>query len=111
MRVIFFLKKKIMSRNQVSKRSFQEISNGGDRDKNKRNKQGTSGWKKYSARDKSRWPEFLQMRDRKLRAEKLTYLLDPNEIAKIKATVEKPVFEHFHPTLAEPTESEEAKAE
>ena len=51
------------------------------------------------------------MRDRKLRAEKLTYLLDPNEIAKIKATVEKPVFEHFHPTLAEPTESEEAKAE
>ena len=51
------------------------------------------------------------MRDRKLRVEKLTYLLDPNEIAKIKVTVEKPVFEHFHPTLAEPTESEEAKAE
>ena len=65
---------KIMSRNQVTKRSFQEISNGGDRDKNKRNKLGTSGWKKYSARDKSRWPEFLQMRDRKLRAEKMTYL-------------------------------------
>ncbi len=51
------------------------------------------------------------MRDRKLRAEKLTYLLDPNEIAKIKAPVEKPVFEHFHPTLQDPTESEEAKAE
>jgi hypothetical protein len=51
------------------------------------------------------------MRDRKLRAEKLTYLLDPNEIAKIKAPVEKPVFEHFHPTLQDPTESEEVKAE
>ena len=102
-------KKKNMSRNQVNKRSFQEFSNGADRDKNKRNK--PSGWKKYSARDKSRWPELLQMRDRKLRAEKLTYLLDPNEIAKIKAPVEKPVFEHFRPTLADPTESEEAKSE
>ena len=51
------------------------------------------------------------MRDRKLRAEKLTYLLDPKEVAKIKATVEKPVFEHFHPTLADSTESEETKAE
>ena len=87
-----------MSRNQVNKRSFQEFSIGADRDKNKRNKPGASGWKKYSARNKSRWPELLQMRDRKLRAEKLTYLLDPNEIAKIKAHVEKPVFDPLSKT-------------
>ena len=38
------------------------------------------------------------MRDRKLRAEKLIYLLDPNEIAKIKAPVEKPVFDPLSKT-------------
>ena len=101
-----------MSRNQINKRSFQEMANsGGDRDRGKRNRSIHIGWKKYSAKNKSRWPELLQMRDRKLMSEKILYLLDPVRVAKIKAPVEKPIFDHFRPSGSVTTESDEAKAE
>ena len=41
------------------KRPFHESNSGGDQSKKQRNK--FLDWKRYSAKDKSRWPELMQM--------------------------------------------------
>ena len=89
------------------KRFFQENNSGGDQSKKQRNK--FSDWKKYSAKDKSRWPELQQMISIKLNSNEIGYLLDPSAIAEIKADPAKPTYEHFKPSTAKPTETNEEK--
>ena len=90
------------------KRSFQESNSGGDQNKKQRNK--LSDWKRYSAKDKSRWPELQQMINNiKLNSNEIGYLLDPAAIAEIKTSPATPAYAHFKPSLAKPTETDEEK--
>eukprot|EP01036_Dinobryon_divergens_P059532 gene59532-79434_t len=66
-------------------------------------------FQKYSARDKSRWPELIQARDTRLMTRQIAYLLKPSEIAEIKADPPLPAYRIFRVTQAKPTEEPHEK--
>ena len=89
------------------KRSFQENNSGGDQGKKQRNK--FTDWRRYSAKDKSRWPELQQMISIKLNSNEIGYLLEPSAIAEIKTDPATPAYAHFKPSLSKPSETDEEK--
>ena len=89
------------------KRSFHESNSGGEQNKRQRIK--FSDWKRYSAKDKSRWPVLQQMISIKLNSNEIGYLLEPSAIAEIKTDPATPAYAHFKPSLSKPTETDEEK--
>ena len=94
------------------KRSFRDYSaEEGRSDKNSNKRQTTlkAGYRRYSSRDKSRWPDLLQSLDNQLLAHGISYLNKPAEVAAIKADPPEPVFSVFRATTAKPNEEPHEK--
>ena len=62
------------------KRKFEESSNGQD------SKKFRGAWK-YSAKDKAKWPDLINLRDRKLLEKSLSYVISEDEILKLSTPI------------------------
>ena len=96
------------------KRSFHQENQSAEEERSdkrgfKRQKTSTPGFRKYSAKDKSRWPDLLQSLDNQLLSNGISYLNKPHEVAAIKADPPEPDYIVFIPSLAKPTEETHEK--
>ena len=91
-----------MSKQSFNKRKFEETSNSPI------SRKRGGGWK-YSADDKARWPELLNLRDRKLLDRKISYVINEKLIQAIMEPVPVPTPTCFTPNVPGEQETDNAK--
>jgi hypothetical protein len=65
--------------------------------------------RRYSSKNKSAWPDLLQNLEAQMLDSKISYLNRPHEVAAIKATVQRPNFIVFIPSINKPVEEPHEK--
>lgn len=95
----------------IGKKRFRDNSSADDERNEKRapKRQNIGRRGRYSARNKSAWPELLQTLDSQLLANNISYLNKPHEVNAIKAKIPDPNFIAFIPSLIKPTEEPHEK--
>jgi hypothetical protein len=95
----------------AGRKRFQNYSSVDDERNEKRvHKRLNTGRKgRYSAKNKSAWPDLLQSLDSQLLENKISYLNKPSEVEAIKAKVPDPKFFAFIPSLNKRTEEPHEK--
>ena len=93
------------------KKRFRENSSADEERNEKRvqKRQNTGRNGRYSAKNKSAWPDLLQKLESQMMDNKISYLNRPLEVAAIKAPVQKPNFAVFIPSLIKPNEEPHEK--
>ena len=96
----------------IGRKRFRDYASVDDEERNekrvqKRSNAGRKG--RYSAKNKSAWPDLLQSLDSQLLENKISYLNKPHEIEAIKAKVPDPKFFAFVPSPNNPTEEPHEK--
>ena len=95
----------------IGRKRFRDYSSVDEERNEKRvQKRSNIGRKgRYSAKNKSAWPDLLQSLDSQLLENKISYLNKPHEVEAIKAKVPDPKFFAFIPSLNNPTEEPHEK--
>ena len=95
----------------IGRKRFRDYSSVDEERNEKRvQKRSNIGRKgRYSAKNKSAWPDLLQSLDSQLLENKISYLNKPHEVEAIKAKVPDPKFFAFIPSLNHPTEEPHEK--
>ena len=88
------------------KRKFRDNSSADEERNEKRVQKRPNNSKngRYSAKNKSAWPDLLQKLDSQLLENQISYLSKPCEVAAIKEKVPEPEFKPFIPSLIKPNE-------
>jgi hypothetical protein len=96
----------------IGRKRFQKNYSSADDERNEKrvHKRPNTGRKgRYSAKNKSAWPDLLQSLDSQLLENKISYLNKPSEVEAIKAKVPDPKFFAFIPSLNKRTEEPHEK--